>query len=486
MKISILKAVIPIVIALVAAAPTQAQKKNNDNKYRISLTIEGNKDSVMYLGCYYGKSNYVIDTALRDKKGRFVFSQENRKLFPGMYFFSNTAGKYVEIVVYNEEPNFTFETVEDDWTYQMQVKGSEQNEIFFNYHRLTTRLFRDIDEKRATLDSTSLQEYYRNANKAADSIRNDIIARYPDAMISKIMNATREVSIPETDSTGKPLTANDRFYYYMDHFFDNMPLDEDMIVRTPKAIFYNRIMYWLDKAMSGVPPEIIIKYVDKAIDKARPAKETFKWLVHTISEKYLQSPIMVYDEIYVHMVKKYYATGEAFWASPSVIEEQVIRAEKWEKLLVGKVAPELVMKDTLNTFHSLHAFPHNYKLLLFWSPTCGHCKTEIPELYNVYKKYEEEYGIGVYAILSEPDDHTRKLWKEFIAKYNLDWLNIDGGEANVDWREVYDIVTTPQAYLLDKDNVIVAKKLNAEILENVIKKMLVKKNDTTTPRTESK
>lgn len=470
--------VVSIILAVITTMPAQAQKKNSDSdKYRIVLTIEENQDSIMYMGCYYGKTNYVIDTARRDKKGRFVFSQTDRKLFPGMYFFSNTAGKYVEFVVYNEEPNFTFETHEDDWTYQMQVKGSQQNEIFFNYHRLTTRIFREIDEQRHLLDSAALQQYYKEANKAADSIRNAIIAQHPDAMISKIMNATKEVEIPDTDSTGKKLTANDRFYYYMDHFFDNMPLNEDMIVRTPKAIFYKRIMYWLDQALKGTPPEVIIRYVDQAIEKSRTSKETFKWMVHTITEKYLQSPVMIYDEIYVHMVKKYYATGDAFWSSPEVVEEQIIRAEKWEKLLVGKTAPELIMKDTVGTYHSLHAFPHRYKLLIFWSPTCGHCKTMIPDIYKIYKQYQEDYDIGVYAILSEPDDHTRVQWKEFIAKHQLDWLNIDGGEANVDWREVYDVVTTPQVYLMDQDNVIVAKKLNAEIFENVIKKILVKKNE---------
>ena len=49
------------------------------------------------------------------------------------------------------------------------------------------------------------------------------------------------------------------------------------------------------------------------------------------------------------------------------------------------------------------------------------------------------------------------------------WLSLDGGEANVDWHDVYDIVTTPQIYLIDENNIIQAKKLGEGTIENVIK-----------------
>ena len=52
-------------------------------------------------------------------------------------------------------------------------------------------------------------------------------------------------------------------------------------------------------------------------------------------------------------------------------------------------------------------------------------------------------------------------------------MNLNGGEANVDWREVYDIQTTPQIFLIDnKDHKILAKKLSAELLETIFKAMM--------------
>lgn len=177
------------------------------------------------------------------------------------------------------------------------------------------------------------------------------------------------------------------------------------------------------------------------------------------------------------MIHRYYATGEAVWASPSSIDENVHRADIWEKILVGKTAPELILKDTMGTFHSLRmeCSQHQYTLLIFWSPTCGHCKVTIPEMHEIYEKYKKEYDIAAFAILSEPDDATRPKWKKFINQHELgDWLHLDGGEANVDWKEVYDVITTPKIFLLDRERKILFKKFSSETLEGIIKSQLKK------------
>ena len=178
------------------------------------------------------------------------------------------------------------------------------------------------------------------------------------------------------------------------------------------------------------------------------------------------------------MIYKYYASGDAVWASPSSIDENVKRAETWEKILVGKTAPELIMYDTLHHAHSLamECNQHDYMLLIFWSPTCGHCKVTIPEMNEIYEKYRNDYNIGVFAVLSEPDDNTRPKWRSFIREHNLNWLHLDGGECNVDWKEVYDVVTTPKIFLLDKKRQIIAKKFNPETFEGLIKSQLKKRN----------
>jgi thiol-disulfide isomerase/thioredoxin len=241
-------------------------------------------------------------------------------------------------------------------------------------------------------------------------------------------------------------------------------------------------MEFYDDVLRYAPPQTIIKYMDPMLDRSKKAPNVFQYLLVSLTQKYLQSKVMVYDEVYVHLVQRYFATGEVTGLAPSVIDEQIERATKWDRLLVGKVAPELVLFDTNHRAASLHHMPGNYTLLLFWSPTCGHCRDIIPAVYKVYERYADSLQLSAFAILTEPDDQTVVKWKTFLADHHMShprWINLNGGEANVDWREVYDITTTPQIYLIDNsDHKFVAKKLSADILEAILQ-AIIKNNEKT-------
>ncbi|KWW32123.1 MAG: alkyl hydroperoxide reductase [bacterium P3] len=451
------------------------------DRYRITLTIHDCPDSVMYLGYYYAENSYVFDTALRDKKGRFVFSGDNRDLLPGMYFFSASASRWMDFVVYHEKPFFTFTTDEADWVGNMQVKGSRENEVFFNYKRGDNLLYAEYEQRMAHADSAVRRRLEAELLQRQREYKNQFIRDHPDRMISLAMQATKDVypSVPLLSPDGDTLSQRQRYEYYMAHYFDSMPLHDDMLVRTPSSVFYQRVMDYFDIYLKGASPETVIAYADSLIERARPSKENFKWLVHTVKEKYLHSNITAYESVVVHMIHRYYTSGDAYWCSASTIDEMTALADKCELLLIGRTAPELILFDTLRVPHSLHHLPHRYKLLVFWSPACGHCKTMVPELYQRYRALAERYDIGAFAVLSEPDDATRPLWHRFIADHRLDWLNLDGGEANIDWHDVYNVVTTPQVYLLDQDNRIMAKKFNAETFQRIVEALCQPKNTST-------
>jgi len=456
-------------IFMMAMPQSHAAKSNKG--YRLSIRVEGYHDSIMYLGNYYAGKTYVIDTAYINRKGEFLFERKDRRLMPGMYFFINQEqNNYVEFIIYHETPDFSFFTRESGWARYMEVKGSKENEYLFSFQKANRRIYDEIDSlQRTTNDEEAKKAIRQGKMHELDSIKEDMIAKHPNSMLALIMNATREPAVPTTDSTGRTLSDRERWEYYMEHYFDYVRLDDDAIVRTPDMIFHQRVMNYLDRNLKNASAEIVCKYADMLIEKSRPSKETFKYLVHTITEKYLQSNVMSYDAVYVHLVQKYIASGDAFWMSPSSVDDNVKRAATWEKLLIGKVAPDLIMRDDQQQIHQLSRQNHKYTLLIFWSPTCGHCKTMIPELYNSYAALREKYDIGAFAILSEPDDNTRPKWRQFISQHHLDWLNLDGGEANIDWHEVYAIETTPQIYLLDNEKHILAKHLNAETFEMVVK-----------------
>ena len=437
--------------------------------YKFTLQIDGCKDSSMVLGYYYAQHLYICDTAFNNGHGKFVF-EGTRELLPGLYYFSDNKGRFVDFVVYHEKPNFKFHTDNRNWNLNMTVSGSKQNEIFYNFNRATNSLYEEMESAKREMDSAAFAAWRPQQLRRIDTLRLQLIEQHPEAMVSRMMLATKD-PLPPPDT----LQGNDRYFYIMHHFFDNVPLDEDFIIRTPKSVFYQRVTEYVDKHMTGLPPSMAIPLLDSLIDRAEPAPEVYKWLVLTLTEKYLQSNIMVYDEIYVHLVQRYFATGKASFLSPSTIDEQVERATKWERLLVGREAPELILFDTTHRAHSLHHMPGKYTLLLFWSPTCGHCRDIIPAIYEVFDRVADSLEMSAFAILTEPDETTLKKWKHFLEEHKMDnrhWVNLNGGEANVDWREVYDVQTTPQIYLIEnKEHKFLAKKLNAQLLEQIIKQL---------------
>ena len=197
-----------LLLAVLLAVPAQARKKT---KYEITLTIKNGRDSVMYMGHYFAKGNMVVDTAFVDKKGRFVFSGTTDTLPYGLYFFANPQGTYVEFVVYREKPFFAFETDEKDWTSNMKVKGSRQNEFFYQFHVIDGQYSKDLNQHNYTMDSASFAEYKYRKLLQLDSVKMSLINQHPEMFLSKMMLCSKEVDPPVVSSNGDTLTYDQRF-----------------------------------------------------------------------------------------------------------------------------------------------------------------------------------------------------------------------------------------------------------------------------------
>ena len=447
--------------------------------YKITFRVDGNTDSLIYMGYYHAQNRYFCDSAINNGKGKFVF-EGKVDLKPGLYSFTNHRDRFVGFVVYREPQRFSLRTDNENWLLRMTVEDSRENELFFNYKRAEEVLYQEMDEASRTADSaTFVSEYRPRYIHRLDSLRMQFIHQYPDCMLSRMMFSTKDPDVPDKNPDGSPMDKRERYEWIMAHFFDNMPLEDNFIIRTPKTVFYDRVMEYVDRNMKGMPPEMICPLLDSLIDRAEPAAEVYRWLILNLTNHFLQSRIMVYDEVYVHLVLRYFANGKVTGVEPSLIDEQVEQATRWERLLVGKEAPELILFDTLRHAASLHHMPGDYTLLLFWSPTCGHCRDIIPAVYKIYDQYAESLKVSAFAILTEPDDATIVKWKKFLADHHMTnprWINLNGAEANVDWRQVYDVQTTPQIYLIDNHNhKFLAKKLNATILENIFQVLMEKK-----------
>lgn len=442
-------------------------------QYDIKVEISDSKDTALILGHYYLDKTYALDTAW-NKNNTFHFKSKDKKLDSGIYFLSNLSGRFVEILIQNEN-KIRLKTKEENWNKFMQVKsGSEELKAYYNYMQHTEQ----IQEKAKELMEQKVEkEVYdkelKELSLVNDSIKQAFIKKYPDYLLSKVFNATKPITIPDfamptkEDGTPDSLAWNaQRWYYYKNHYFDNIDLSCAGLLRTPKMVFFQNYNRYWDDVMKYERTDTIIEYAHKVIAQAKDSKGMKRFLIHNITERYLQSPYMGHDKIYVELIKAYYETGIADWVSPSDMEKNIERAHKWENILLGKQVPDLACMDSAEVWHSTRDCNKEFKILLFWSPGCGHCSVEVPKYSKFYKEKKDIYSFEVFAINTESD---LEAWKKFIREKDLQWINLNGLVANYDWREYFDIEKTPIMFILDKDNKIVAKNVPADNIEQIIK-----------------
>jgi len=282
-----------------------------------------------------------------------------------------------------------------------------------------------------------------------------------------------EVPEPPRDANGVITDSSFQFKYFKSHFFDNVDFSDERLLRSP--ILQSKIKTYTQQLTVPLP-DSLIQAIDTIIIKARANKEVFKYCVATLANFYETSNIMGYDKIFVHIAEKYYLTKEAFWADSALQAKILERVMKIKPNILGVPAYDIHMPDTALKIHKLYDVKAKYTILVFWDPTCSHCKTEIPKLSHYYDSVKVSKNIEVFSVGIESDI---ELWKKFIRDNKLKWINVSDLYNNTNFRNYYDIYSTPVIYLLDEKKNIIAKRLDTDkvrdFIENEEKKEKAKK-----------
>lgn len=455
--------------------------------YRLRFKVKGAADSTIYLANYFGKKLYYRDTAKADSKGYFEFTGK-KMLDGGMYAVVLPGTKYFEIIV--REPEIYLETDTANFTSFMVVKDSKENTIFYDYIKFINRKrmesqpwknkkdqlkkqikaedikkkdkdaleaeLKDVEARLAAIDSTVFA-YQKSA-----------VADNKETLVAKLLNCNIDIELPEPplkeDGT-KDETF--QYHYYRRHFFDNVDFNEDDLVRSP--IYHSKLERFFKKTIIQ-HPDTITKWADRILDQIpATSKDLWRYTVHHITYTYETSKLICMDAVFVHMAENYYNKGLCYWMDDKKLKKVKDRTEKLKPTLCGKKAPYLNLMSLDETeFKSLYEIPADNTILIFWDSGCGHCKKEMPKLKELYADFKDK-SVEVYAVGTE---FETKEWKKYLnEKEMLDWINVSDNPVYPDnFRNIYDIFSTPKIFLLDKDKNIKAKGIGVSQLREILEK----------------
>ncbi len=469
-----LKSLITFLLISLSTTILPAQKAG----YNIKIGLENYPDSVLYLASYYGNSNQLVDTAFLDK-GMFTFT-DKKPLGGGIYIVITKERNYFELLI-DKEQNFSLTTKHLDFINSMKIKNSVEGLDFYDYLKFMNsrgETKAKLGEEYKTADDARKKEIEaeeKKINQEVEDFKNVYTAKNPSTLLTLIINASKEPE-PPTELPLKDDGTPDSTYiykYYKKHFFDGFAFSDDRLLRSP--VYAPKIKKYYTQVLLQVP-DTLIKEADSIIAASKPNKETYKYCIWYFTYQSETSEIMGIDAVFVHLVNKYYKTGEAYWVNEKVLANITKRANTLEPLLIGKTAPNMIMIDTNNNLFSMNNISSKYTIVLFWDPDCGHCKAEIPLVRDWVDGDGKVYGVKVFSVCADTNLTT---WKKFLVANKIQpWHNVNGTRsATKNYHDLYDIISTPTIYLLDENKKIMAKRISHKQVEEIIKRDFESKKD---------
>lgn len=437
--------------------------------YELTLHFKQYTGGKMFLAHYMGKGTYLADSAVIDAKGTAVL--KGGEVLPGGIYLVVLPGKqrYFEMLL-DKKQVFSINDIDTtDLVGKLVYKTSPENDLFLGYNRFLASLapqtmqIQQLRAARTAADSAKAKTVETEVNRKVQDFRYDFIAKHPESLLASILRAMKEPQVPP-----RPADADSSFAYryFKTHYWDDVDLTDGRLVRTP--ILEGKLQKYFTQLVPLDPDSIKIE-CDQLLAKARKDKEMFKYTLWWLTYHYETSQYMGMDAVFVHLVEKYYVPGDAYWLSTDQLNKIISRAYAIAPNLIGQQAPPLEMQDSTARPLSLYSTKAKYTVLVFWDPTCGHCKTEIPRLDSAFKASWQRKGVVMLGVRT---DGTREEWLQFIKRHQLDgWIHAWDPQSQSNYRRLYDVYSTPVVYLLDEKKKILAKRLGAEQLNGFLERL---------------
>ncbi len=440
--------------------------------YHIEVDVKNFDGDTLKLGYYFGKSQYLKDTAFFEN-GKLLFKGDE-SLSAGVYLLVFPPNNnFAHVLITEDQQHFSLTLDMDDIVASARFKGSEENTLYYEYLRQLEERRPKAEElkKLMATDSVRRLEYKVQLDaidKEVQDIQNRILKKNPESFTALLIKANRDIEIPEYAELDETERKQKQYEFYRAHYFDNFDLNDPRAIRS--GLMQQKVDFYLQKLTYQYPDSqsVAMDYLLKSMDNN---SEGFQYYLVEFLNESARSKRMGMDAVYVYLVDHYYKPGKATWMDEEQLNKLIQQAETLRPILIGQTAPDLELYKQSGESLKISEIEADYTVLFFWAPDCGHCKKSIPSIIDFYNAYKDR-GVEIVAICTKTGSDLSTCWETVEERGMGIWVNVADQYLRSKYKIIYDVKTTPQIYILDKDKRIIVKKIAGEDLTSVMEDVI--------------
>ena len=429
-------------------------------KLRVELVVNGAPNDMIKLLGVFGNQNYLIDSAKGDANGNYLFEADSA--FPtGFYYAMLVSDNSFFQLLLDTDQEFKLEMRKGDLVNAMKVEGCQDNELLYKNLKFeaefNTRLQPVTDQMAKLQAGTTAYNELKAKQDALVKERVDHVKwfadNHPAAFFTKFKLSGQNPDLTYPKLPNGELDQVAQVYQYRKDFFNNVDFGSESTLRTP--VFANKLRKYI-RELTPQNADSLIKYSDELIARTKANRELFKFTVNWIALEYKTPKTMGTEALYVHLIDKYWTTETAFWSNAEEIKGLRGEIGLMKPSLIGKTAQDVVATNEKGEPVSIYGMKSPVKVVFIYSYDCEHCQKEAPEMVQVYNQWKNR-GLDVFALCTDKD---KGKWLEFVRKNGMTFQNAIDPERKSRYDHKYHIDITPELYVLDKNNRIIASNLS--------------------------
>lgn len=223
------------------------------------------------------------------------------------------------------------------------------------------------------------------------------------------------------------------------------------------------------ESLEGKSREEICRRVDRLIRACADSSEAAKTAAFCYNH-YLSSAVMGDESVALHIADTYFLNNRYQWPVEGGLTMVRLFAEFNRASMTGCDAPVLEADDPDGKSVRMPETATVFKAFYFYDTGCSECRIQTPLILNYLKSYDGT-PLTFYAFFTQAD--TLAFMKaaasfDSVAGKSVKVVNLWDPEEKSDYHRKYAVLSTPQLFLADRQNVIVGRRLDCAALGQLL------------------